>query len=127
MVSKSKLAARVLGLAGLMPGSVEVGLVCESVVMSLGSGSPWEDLNPGSTGANQEPRTTGLGSVSGSVAAGPILGKAKRLVLQKPTWEFGSGAGGAAGGCHGARVSLNPESIGAGLESRLEEISLMLE
>lgn len=97
LVSKSELAAGVLRLAGLMPGSVEVGLVLELVVMSLGPGSAWEDLNPGSTGAKWAPRTTGLDSVSLFVGAGPGLGKARRLVLQKSTWEFGSGEGGAVG------------------------------
>lgn len=80
-----------------MPGSVEVGLVLESVVMSLGPGSPWEDLNPGSTGANQEPRTPGLGSVSGSVAAGPILGKAKDLFCRSQPGSLDLGQVGLQG------------------------------
>lgn len=61
VVSKSELAAGVLGLAGLVLGSVKVVLALESVVKSLGPGSAWEDLNPGSTGASRSGTKNHLG------------------------------------------------------------------
>lgn len=124
VVSKSELAAGVLGLAGLVLGSVKEGLVRESVVKSLGPGSAWEDLNPG---ASQAPRTTWVGLSVWICGCWSSPGKGQKTCFAEANPGVWIWAGGAARGCYGVRVSFNPESTGAGLESRLAEISLMLE
>lgn len=45
----------------------------ESVVMGMGPGSVWIDLDPGSTEINQVLSTNGVDPASGFMGAGPIL------------------------------------------------------
>lgn len=66
VVATGRLAAAVPGQSSLVPESVEASLVLKSVVVGLGPGSAWEDPWGG----------------SGSVGAGPELGRDGNLVLR---------------------------------------------
>ena len=81
-----------------MPGSVgaalnpvfnEADLVLESVVVGLGSGSVWGDLDAGFSRASQKLGTTGVNLVSGSAETGSVGGWARSLASQKSTWKVG--------------------------------------
>ena len=127
-MSMGRLAAGFLGQAGLVPGSVGrkawclgkrgsawclgpwwltgAGLVLESALMGLGPGSVWADLDLGSTGANQVPRTSGWAHHLNLYGAYLVLGWTGSLISQELAWRLGPQ------GQPGTRASLESGAIG---------------
>lgn len=57
------------------------------MVMGLGPGSAWVDMDPGSIETNQALSTNKIGSISGSMGVGPVLGWDRSLVSSELAWS----------------------------------------